>query len=49
MVKTERDAQTIYYSLDGHHVAAVLSVLRDLYCPPDPDTEPATPEHAASA
>ncbi|WP_306119539.1 MULTISPECIES: metalloregulator ArsR/SmtB family transcription factor [unclassified Roseitalea] len=35
LVKTERDAQTIYYSLDGREVAAVLAVLQDLYCPGD--------------
>ena len=37
LVKTERDAQTIYYSLDGPEVAAVLSVLHDLYCSTDRD------------
>lgn len=33
LVKTERDAQTIYYSLQGQEVAEVLTVLHDLYCP----------------
>ena len=33
LVKTERNAQTIYYSLEGREVAEVLSVLHDLYCP----------------
>jgi len=33
LVKTERDAQTIYYSLNGREVTEVLAVLHDLYCP----------------
>lgn len=33
LVKTERDAQTIYYSLNGREVTDVLAVLHDLYCP----------------
>ena len=32
LVQTRRDAQTIYYSLKGHEVAAVLKSLHDLYC-----------------
>ena len=31
-VQTRRDAQTIYYSLKGDEVAAVLRVLHSLYC-----------------
>ncbi|MEO1745196.1 MAG: metalloregulator ArsR/SmtB family transcription factor [Pseudomonadota bacterium] len=33
LVETRRDAQTIYYSLRGDEVRAVLAVLKDLYCP----------------
>ncbi len=32
LVNTRRDKQTIYYSLKGAHVAAVLEVLHGLYC-----------------
>ncbi len=32
LVNTRRDAQTIYYSLKGKEVAAVLEVLHGLYC-----------------
>ena len=32
LVKTRRDAQTIYYALNGPEVEAVLSVLHGLYC-----------------
>lgn len=46
LVKTERDAQTIYYSLDGPEVKAVLGVLRELYCPTD-ESVAATPEEAS--
>jgi DNA-binding transcriptional ArsR family regulator len=31
-VNTRREKQTIYYSLKGEHVAAVLEVLHGLYC-----------------
>jgi ArsR family transcriptional regulator, virulence genes transcriptional regulator len=34
LVNTRRDAQTIYYSLKGEEVAAVLEVLHGLYCSP---------------
>ena len=35
IVKTRRDAQTIYYSLnaEGDDVEKILNVLHDLYCP----------------
>ena len=46
LVKTERDAQTIYYSLEGREVTEVLAVLRDLYCPPN---APADVREAAAA
>lgn len=32
LVKTRREAQTIYNSLNGHEVEAVLNTLHDLYC-----------------
>ena len=32
LVNTRRDKQTIYYSLKGEQVAAVLEVLHCLYC-----------------
>ena len=34
LVNTRRDAQTIYYSLKGEEVGAVLEVLHGLYCAP---------------
>ena len=34
LVTTRRDAQTIFYSLKGTEVAAVLEVLHGLYCHP---------------
>jgi ArsR family transcriptional regulator, virulence genes transcriptional regulator len=34
-VTTRRDAQTIYYALNGGDVAAVLGVLHGLYCAPE--------------
>lgn len=40
LVKTERDAQTIYYSLNGPEVMAILSVLKELYCPEDMAADP---------
>ena len=33
LVETRRDAQTIFYSLKGDEVTAVLAVLKELYCP----------------
>jgi DNA-binding transcriptional ArsR family regulator len=32
LVKTRRQAQTIFYSLEGEEASAVISVLYDLYC-----------------
>jgi DNA-binding transcriptional ArsR family regulator len=32
LVQTRRDAQTIYYSLKGKEVSAILQTLHDLYC-----------------
>lgn len=34
LVKTRRDAQTIYYSIASSEVQAVLEVLYELYCAP---------------
>jgi DNA-binding transcriptional ArsR family regulator len=34
LVKTRRDAQTIYYSLNGENVSEILSTLHRLYCHP---------------
>jgi DNA-binding transcriptional ArsR family regulator len=34
VVETRRDAQTVYYSLAGEEVGAVISLLYDLYCKP---------------
>ncbi|MCB1385395.1 MAG: winged helix-turn-helix transcriptional regulator [Nitratireductor sp.] len=34
LVETRRSAQTIYYSLRGREVRAVLATLHDLYCAP---------------
>lgn len=36
LVKTRRDAQTIFYSLASDEVRAVLRTLYDLYCAPSP-------------
>lgn len=33
VVKTRRDAQTIYYSLDSEDTKKLLNCLHDLYCP----------------
>lgn len=32
LVRTRRDAQTIYYALKGKEVAAVMKTLHELYC-----------------
>jgi len=32
LVETRRDAQTIYHSLKGNEVSAILEVLHGLYC-----------------
>lgn len=37
LVKTRRDAQTIYYSLASHEVQAVLETLYGLYCETPPE------------
>ncbi len=35
LVQTRRDAQTIYYSLKGREVEAILEALHELYCSAD--------------
>jgi len=35
LVKTRREAQTIYYSLPDGPVVRILGVLQDIYCPRD--------------
>ncbi|QQP91439.1 winged helix-turn-helix transcriptional regulator [Skermanella sp. TT6] len=51
LVRTRRSAQTIYYSLQGGEAAAVMKVLHDLYCAPQPDRMdvPAAEDSAAVA
>ncbi|MDP2696845.1 helix-turn-helix transcriptional regulator [Thalassospira sp.] len=39
LVKTRREAQTIYYSLNGHEAITVIKTLYDLYCLDNPDSE----------
>jgi DNA-binding transcriptional ArsR family regulator len=36
LVATRREAQTIYYRLSDPKAAQLLELLRDLYCPPEP-------------
>lgn len=33
LVKTRREAQTIYYSLQGDEAVKVIAVLKSIYCP----------------
>jgi DNA-binding transcriptional ArsR family regulator len=35
LVKTRRDAQTIYYSSTSESVLKILQTLEDIYCPPE--------------
>lgn len=37
LVATRRDAQTIYYSLNGEAARRIIGVLYDLYCAPGDD------------
>lgn len=32
LVKTRKEAQTVYYSLNSHEVISVIRLLHDLYC-----------------
>ncbi len=34
VVEARREAQTVYYSLSGEEIAAVISLLFELYCKP---------------
>ena len=34
LVRTRREAQTLYYSLAGDEARAILETLQSLYCPP---------------
>ncbi|MCC9625806.1 metalloregulator ArsR/SmtB family transcription factor [Thalassospira sp. MA62] len=36
LVKTRREAQTIYYSLANPDIMKVINVLQETFCPPDP-------------
>ena len=36
LVKTRRDAQTIYYSLANPDIMKIIAVLQDTFCPPEP-------------
>jgi len=33
LVKTRRDSQTIYYSLEGDQASRIISTLHDMFCP----------------
>ncbi|NVK03144.1 MAG: winged helix-turn-helix transcriptional regulator [Oceanospirillaceae bacterium] len=33
LVKTRRDSQTIYYSLEGDQARRIISTLHDMFCP----------------
>ncbi|OKH89440.1 helix-turn-helix transcriptional regulator [Thalassospira sp. TSL5-1] len=35
LVKTRRDAQTIYYSIKDPNVTKVILTLQEVFCPPD--------------
>ncbi|RCK50315.1 ArsR family transcriptional regulator [Thalassospira profundimaris] len=35
LVKTRRDAQTIYYSIKDPNVTRVILTLQEIFCPPD--------------
>ncbi len=37
VVEARREAQTVYYSLAGEEIGAVISLLYDLYCKPAAD------------
>ena len=37
VVEARREAQTVYYSLAGEEIRAVISLLYDLYCKPAAD------------
>ena len=37
LVKTRRDAQTIYYSIANPDIMKIINVLQDTFCPPEKD------------
>jgi len=41
LVKTRRDAQTIYYSLSNPEVMKIIGVLQEVFCPPEEDAKQA--------
>ena len=43
LVATRRQAREIYYRLADPRAARVIALLRDMYCPPDPDAPPDPP------
>lgn len=40
LVSARREAQNIFYSLNGEDVQAILHTLHDLYCPVEQGTKP---------
>jgi len=40
LVRTRRDAQTIYYELTGEEAPCIMGALSDLYCPPTTERKP---------
>jgi DNA-binding transcriptional ArsR family regulator len=39
LVKTRREAQTIYYSIADNNVMTLIEVLQGIFCPPDPEPQ----------
>lgn len=37
LVRTRRDAQTIYYALAGEEASRIMAALAELYCPAEPE------------
>ncbi|MEQ9345004.1 MAG: metalloregulator ArsR/SmtB family transcription factor [Thalassospira sp.] len=37
LVKTRRDAQTIFYSLANRDIMKIIAVLQETFCPPEQD------------
>ncbi len=36
LVSTRKEAQTVYYRLEGNEATQVIAVLQSIYCPTDP-------------
>lgn len=49
LVVTRRAAQTIYYSLSGHEVGAIMETLYNLYCEPVKAPPPPTGRRPVTA